>query len=164
MGSVYLLCLDRPLAHARHYVGYSADSNPLFRVEQHRAGRSRVTFMRAVVRAGITFTLTRVWYGAGRTFERKIKNGHFLNKTHPSRSAICPRCGGESAFGIAIYPQRRDNRRRDGRARRAVGAVGTGGDRANLPVHLAGWDDRWPVAPDSASRVERTASSVSVYD
>jgi predicted GIY-YIG superfamily endonuclease len=79
--SVYLLCLSRPLAHARHYTGSSNDVDR--RLREHRSGRGS-KFTQAVVRAGIELRLAAVWPGE-RYDERVRKN---------SRNAArhCPFC------------------------------------------------------------------------
>ena len=65
---IYLLHFDTPLAHARHYRGYSHDV--LTRVEDHRNGcGARIT--QVLKERGITFTLAGVWKG-DRTLERKL--------------------------------------------------------------------------------------------
>ena len=81
-GTVYLLHFDRPLAHARHYVGWSADLPK--RIEQHRRGLSGARLMAAVKDAGIGFRVARVWDG-DRAFERRIKNRHATPR-------LCPVC------------------------------------------------------------------------
>lgn len=51
-GTIYLVHFDRPLHHARHYLGWSENVDS--RIVRHEAGRgSRI--MRAVVQAGIDF-------------------------------------------------------------------------------------------------------------
>src|SRR5947209_3645599 len=79
--SVYLLCLARTLAHARHYTGSSNDVDR--RLQEHRSGRGS-KFTQAVVRAGIELRLAAVWPGE-RYDERVRKN---------SRNAArhCPFC------------------------------------------------------------------------
>ena len=67
----YLLHFAAPYKHARHYLGYSpriAD-----RLEKHAAGQgARLT--EVVKDAGIGWTLARVWPGATRQDERRLKN------------------------------------------------------------------------------------------
>ena len=82
MTGVYLLHFDPPYKHARHYLGWARNID--LRVEHHRAGRgARLT--QVAVENGIQMDLVRVWDGADRTFERKLKNGK--NTPH-----LCPRC------------------------------------------------------------------------
>lgn len=79
---VYILHFSRPLAHARHYVGYS--SAPESRLMRHVA-RKEQPLLRAALTAGITFTLARVFPGTDRNFERRLKN-----RKHTAR--YCPVC------------------------------------------------------------------------
>lgn len=79
--TVYLLHFDRPLKHARHYIGFSTS---LKRRLEHHAKGTGSSLMAAVAKAGITFRLVRTWK-ADRTFERKLKNGK--NAPH-----LCPIC------------------------------------------------------------------------
>ena len=50
--AVYLLHFDRPLAHARHYIGIALDGDPHRRLAEHLAGQGSL-LVRAVVAAGI---------------------------------------------------------------------------------------------------------------
>lgn len=79
---VYLLHFDRGFGHSRHYLGWSEDVQ--LRVRQHMFGKgSHLT--RLAVAAGITMTLTAVWYGQDRHFERNLKRVY-----HNTR--LCPLC------------------------------------------------------------------------
>lgn len=68
---VYLLHFDHPYKHAQHYVGYAED---LARRLNHHADGTGANLMKVIKQNGIGFTLARVWDGATRTDERKIKN------------------------------------------------------------------------------------------
>jgi hypothetical protein len=81
---IYLLHFDTPLAHARHYVGFSTDRRTLpERLEHHRKATSGVRIMQVLKERGITFTVAGVWEG-DRTLERKL---HRHGKTR-----WCPIC------------------------------------------------------------------------
>ena len=80
-GTVYLLHLDPPFKHARHYTGWTSDLDQ--RLEAHRAGRG-ARLMEVVKEAGGTFRLARTWPGP-RALERAIKNRHEAPK-------LCPEC------------------------------------------------------------------------
>ena len=81
---VYLLHFDRPLAHARHYIGWSDDINA--RIECHRLGGcASSSLMRAVKEAGIGFVVARVWPDADRNFERRLKK-------QKNGCKLCPVC------------------------------------------------------------------------
>lgn len=102
--SVYILHLDTPLYHARHYIGWSKNMFTLKkRVGHHADGTARCKFTDAVHRAGITFQLARVFRGRkyDRNFERKLKN-----RTHIKE--YCPVCSG----GIVkeYHPRRNHDR------------------------------------------------------
>jgi predicted GIY-YIG superfamily endonuclease len=82
---IYLIHLDPPYKHAKHYLGYADDIEP--RIRAHSLGRgARLT---QVARdAGIIMILVRIWEGADRTTERKFKN-----RSHVPM--LCPICQGE---------------------------------------------------------------------
>lgn len=81
-GQVYLLHFSTPLAHARHYLGWSLDAQD--RIDEHLAGRGS-RLVRAVVGKGIHVELVRLWEGETRNFERRLKNGGTLKR-------VCPLC------------------------------------------------------------------------
>jgi predicted GIY-YIG superfamily endonuclease len=78
---VYLLHLDPPYKHARHYLGSTSDL--VARLEAHRAGRG-ARLMEVVKQAGGSFHLVRTWPG-GKTREREIKDRHDMPR-------LCPEC------------------------------------------------------------------------
>jgi hypothetical protein len=80
-GTVYLLHLDPPLKHARHYTGWTSDLDR--RLAAHRAGRG-ARLMEVVKEAGGTFRLVRTWAGS-RVLERTIKDLH-------NAPRLCPEC------------------------------------------------------------------------
>ncbi|MCC6192282.1 MAG: endonuclease [Anaerolineales bacterium] len=80
---VYLLHFSRPLHHARHYVGF-VEYDLEQRIEHHLAGRG-ARLVAAVAAAGIDVQLARVWPGATRTFERRLKRWH-------GSAQFCPLC------------------------------------------------------------------------
>lgn len=87
--AVYILHLDVPLHHARHYVGFSTNERTLQeRIEHHRRGTAKCVFTRVLMEKGITFTLARVFRGErfDRTFERKLKRHIMCRST--ARSAV----------------------------------------------------------------------------
>jgi predicted GIY-YIG superfamily endonuclease len=85
-GTVYLLHLDPPLKHARHYTGWTSNLDE--RLEAHRTGRG-ARLMEVVKEAGGTFRLARTWDGP-RDLERAIKNHHNAPRLCPVCSP-CPR-------------------------------------------------------------------------
>ena len=79
---VYLIHFDRPLHHARHYLGYCADGTLEMRLILHRAGRG--ARLLAVLRErNISWRVVRVFDG-DRRFERKLKAAGSVR--------LCPVC------------------------------------------------------------------------
>ncbi len=87
---LYLLHFDRPLAHARHYLGWSATIRSLHRrVDHHAAGTSGARLIDAIKKAGIGFTLARIWPDGTRQDERRMKQ-----RGHARMCPICQEAGG----------------------------------------------------------------------
>jgi hypothetical protein len=89
-GTVYLLHFDQPIGDtssrtgfARHYTGWTA--NVPSRLVAHAAARG-ARLMRHVQRAGIGFTVARLWEGS-RARERQLKR-------QGGASRRCPICRG----------------------------------------------------------------------
>lgn len=78
---IYLLHFDRPLHHARHYLGYAQDVEA--RVKRHWKGHGS-RLVRAVMEAGIWVRVVRTWEG-DRNLERRLHN----RKNTPQ---LCPEC------------------------------------------------------------------------
>lgn len=87
----YLLHFSDKYKHARHYIGFSTDIPA--RVALHNAGRSHARLTQAAARAGITMVLARVWVGASRDNERKLKNLRAAAK-------MCPFCNPGNKRGV----------------------------------------------------------------
>lgn len=83
LGTIYLLHFDRPLKHAKHYLGWTRDLES--RLADHRAG-SGSRLLAACKREGIGFSLSRTWSPPNRHRERQIKNQGGLSRS-------CPMCG-----------------------------------------------------------------------
>ena len=88
-GTVYLLHLDPPYKHARHYLGFAEAGHLDARLADHDAGRG--ARLLAVAReAGCTWRLVRTWDGT-RALERAIKNTrsvpHYCTECQPERNA-----------------------------------------------------------------------------
>lgn len=81
----YLIHLERPLKHARHYVGWTKDIDR--RLAHHAAGTG-ARFLQVVNEAGIAWSVVRVWEGQGRGFERKLKDTKSVRD-------YCPACAGQ---------------------------------------------------------------------
>jgi len=83
-GTIYLLHFDQPLAHARHYMGFTFDLER--RLDEHARGNGNARIMEVLAERGITFTLARTWEGPQR-LERRLKR----QKNAPR---FCPLCNG----------------------------------------------------------------------
>lgn len=82
---VYLLCFHSKLKHAKHYIGFVERPEDLDRrMSKHKKGNGS-KLMAAVTKAGIDFTIARLWPQGDRNFERKLKNRK--NSKH-----LCPVC------------------------------------------------------------------------
>ena len=80
-GTIYLLHLETPYKHARHYLGFSTHLKA--RLEHHRNGTG-ARFMQVVTEAGIPWCVARKWQGT-RYDERRLKNRH-------NSAQLCPIC------------------------------------------------------------------------
>lgn len=80
-GTVYLIHLDTPYRHARHYTGWAKDLDT--RLEAHRHGHG-ARLMQVIKEAGISWRLARTWPGT-KTLERAIKDRH-------NAPRLCPGC------------------------------------------------------------------------
>lgn len=75
MASIYLLCIDPPYKHARHYIGFTEDDNPARRVNEHVSCSAKGTsLIRAAVQAGHTIHHALTIPNGSRTLERRLKN------------------------------------------------------------------------------------------
>lgn len=80
--AVYLIHLDTPLAHARHYCGFAEDDVQA-RFARHQAGNG-ARMLAVALERGITFQLVREWPEGDRKLERRFKKG--------SLTSLCPLC------------------------------------------------------------------------
>jgi hypothetical protein len=116
-GLVYIIHLELPLAHARHYVGWSSSWWNLYRrLDHHRAG-SGARMMAAVEKAGIRWAVVEVRVGT-RSDERRLKN----RKDYGKRS--CPVCMGKKV--ACFFPRCGKVYRYEGWLQRHQEAVGHG--------------------------------------
>ena len=77
---------NNPRAQATHYLGYTG--NLSYRLYQHQSGNG-CAIMAAVKRAGISWSLARVWQ-ADRKLERRLKEYKNLKR-------FCPICNSATA-------------------------------------------------------------------
>lgn len=97
MTGLYLLHLEPPYKHARHYLGWAVDIEA--RLAEHRSGSSGVRLVEAAVRAGCNLELVRTWPNASRDDERRLKARNPGKYSRPrgsnstgSRGRLCPLC------------------------------------------------------------------------
>lgn len=84
---IYVLHFEQPLAHARHYIGFTQGSwSYRLRLAHHRAG-SGARLMAAVGKAGIRWQPVLTLPG-GRCEERRLKDRKDVGKR------LCPVCTG----------------------------------------------------------------------
>ena len=76
---MYLIHFQRPYRHARHYLGFVAESGLAGRLERHRSGDG-ARLLRVITEAGIAWTVARLWPGADRTTERQLKTLGFRSR------------------------------------------------------------------------------------
>ncbi len=100
---VYLIHFDKPLHHARHYVGFSEDLPG--RIQKHRNGQG-AAFMKAIAKEHISWHVSHIWDG-DRTFERMVKDQHHA-------SHLCPTCIQEKIFertlSLVVNPVTKEKR------------------------------------------------------
>lgn len=84
-GTVYLIHLEKPISHARHYIGWAKwFSN---RIRHHRQGTG-ARLLAEAVRREINFDVVRTWENEDGNFERSLKN-------QKNAKRFCPVCLGE---------------------------------------------------------------------
>lgn len=97
MNTVYLLHFERPIAHARHYLGSTSRLEQ--RLAEHRAGMSKAGRLPQVfAEHGIGFVLARTWPG-GRIRERQLKR----QGGHSRKCPVCIAAGDPAATRQSRY-------------------------------------------------------------
>lgn len=81
-GTVYLVCLNRPMGGKRHYIGWTSHLKHRMWHHRHNSGS---LFLREANRAGLSYRVTRRWEQQTRLFERFLKN-------KKNAALLCPRC------------------------------------------------------------------------
>lgn len=79
--TIYLLHLNSPLVHAKHYMGYTDDLDA--RLERHQIGNG-ARMLAVCIERGIGWQLVRTWTG-DRRLERRLKNRRDAPR-------LCPIC------------------------------------------------------------------------
>ena len=86
--TVYLIHFDRPLKHARHYLG--STDNLARRLREHQEGNGS-KLMAAVAQAGIAWELARTWTG-DRAWERRLHRYWEPSRRDKKSRRLCPLC------------------------------------------------------------------------
>lgn len=92
-GDVYLIHLERGLVESHsstHYIGWAGPDGLWERIEAHAAGTGS-PLLRAANERLIAWRVVRVWRGADRHFERRLKRRRKAKR-------LCPVCRGEVSF------------------------------------------------------------------
>lgn len=90
-GTIYLIHFDRPLAHAKHYLGWCRGDHFDKRIRSHILGNRGAKIVKAAVAAGIGFSVVATIENVDRNFERKLKN-------RGSCAKWCPHCDGDKSY------------------------------------------------------------------
>lgn len=100
--AVYVLHIEPPYRHARHYIGFTRGA-VLDRYAVHMEGRGS-PLIRAAVAAGHSVTVAHAWSCGNRRFERHLKNRKDANRwcklcaekrrPRPTFAAFCRKVAG----------------------------------------------------------------------
>lgn len=98
---IYILHINPPLAHARHYVGWTKDVDVSRRVAEHleQAGHRPSRLVGAALAAGRTVTLAGTLEGDLAT-ERRLK-------ARGGAASYCPLCRGSRNARAAVWMRRK---------------------------------------------------------
>lgn len=107
---LYLIHFERPLAHARHYLGFVEGIADLpARLAEHKAGRG-ARLLQVLKERDIPWKVTRVWIVGDRTAERHLKDNAMAPR-------LCPCCGGPKAHdrmsNLAPHMKKKGRKRND---------------------------------------------------
>jgi hypothetical protein len=84
LGTVYLICFERPIGHAQHYLGWTGLESLDTRMEKHRRGNGS-KLMAHVSGLGIKWKIVRTWTDVDRNFERRLKKRRNARELCPAR-------------------------------------------------------------------------------
>lgn len=85
--TVYVLHIEPPYQHARHYTGYPPDKDASRRIREHLDCTPRGSpLVRAAIEAGCDVQVAHVFKRVGRDFEKWLK-------TRRDHRKWCPCCG-----------------------------------------------------------------------
>jgi hypothetical protein len=106
LGTCYLIHLDKPIAHAQHYVGWKLRPDNA-RLTAHRNGNGG-RLLAVANKRGISYQEVRTWPGTDKRWERRLKN-------YANARLLCPVCnpaGWARLMTDASLPRRTTNRRK----------------------------------------------------
>ena len=93
--TVYLIHIDPPYKHARHYIGYTAEPATFAdRFKAHLFGNGS-PLLRAASEAGCALQVAHIWPDGDRRFERYLKDRR-------DTARYCPKCGGRRPIPQAV--------------------------------------------------------------
>jgi len=99
-GTIYLIHLEEGLVESHgstHYIGWTRTGRLHDRINEHAEGGQYASpLLRAATERGIRWTVVRLWHGADRHFERKLKRRR-------KAKALCPVCRGEVTFESTLH-------------------------------------------------------------
>jgi predicted GIY-YIG superfamily endonuclease len=82
IGTVYLIHFDEPLAHAKHYVGFTTNFDN--RMKSHHKGTG-ARLLAVLNEKSIGWNVSRTWHGVSQKLERAIKDSK-------NTARFCPVC------------------------------------------------------------------------
>lgn len=80
----YLLHFDEPIKGRRHYIGSTVYERRFIRWREHAMGNG-AAYTKTFIRAGIGFSVVKLFFSPNRTYERWLKE-------HRVASQLCPLC------------------------------------------------------------------------
>lgn len=96
IGNCYLIHLDKPIAHARHYIGWELRDDDR-RITAHRNGNGGRLLAVANSR-GISYQKVRTWPGTSKRWERQLKN-------YAKARMLCPVCNEDDWDRLMADPE-----------------------------------------------------------
>jgi hypothetical protein len=148
-GTTYLLHVDPPYRHARHYLGFAESDHLADRLAQH--GTSEGARLLAVAKAaGSSWRLVRTWPDSTRALERQIKNTRHV-------PYYCPEC--QPAQAQARRGARGLRRKADGESRTGEFAEAGGYGRPKPGTAHPEPDSTPEPGPPTMSATSQTATS-----
>lgn len=86
-GYIYLICFDKKLHHAKHYIGWTENIDN--RLDNHKNGNG-ACILKALNKKNIDYKIVKIWKGT-RYHERKMK-------LWKNSKILCPLCTPKPSF------------------------------------------------------------------